>query len=100
MLQVRQNYLSAAISDISGYIHLMDTKVSIIMAAQGVIIAGLLSIYDNLIDAIELYHSILEKSVVLISVSGFIVFTILVYVYGLKTILPEQLQRIGRPHGF
>lgn len=25
LLQVRQNYLSAAISDISGYIHLMDT---------------------------------------------------------------------------
>lgn len=91
LLQVRQNYLSAAISDISGYIHLMDTKVSIIMAAQGVIIAGLLSIYDNLIDAIELYHSILEKSVVLISVSGFIVFTILVYVYGLKTIFARTV---------
>lgn len=46
--EVRKSYLLAAISDVSGNIQLMDTKVSIIMAAQGVIIAGLLSIYDNL----------------------------------------------------
>ena len=95
MLQVRQNYLSAAISDISGYIHLMDTKVSIIMAAQGVIIAGLLSIYDNLIDAIELYHSILEKSVVLISVSGFIVFTILVYAGRIQNGAEKYLEELN-----
>lgn len=35
--EVRKSYLLAAISDVSGNIQLMDTKVSIIMAAQGFI---------------------------------------------------------------
>ena len=71
--EVRKSYLLAAISDISGNIQLMDTKVSIIMAAQGVIIAGLLSIYDNLAKVAKYYDSVLEKSVCVITVLGFFI---------------------------
>ena len=74
--EVRKSYLLAAISDVSGNIQLMDTKVSIIMAAQGVIIAGLLSIYDNLAKVAKYYDSVLEKSVCVITVySGSVVKT-------------------------
>lgn len=84
--EVRKSYLLAAISDVSGNIQLMDTKVSIIMAAQGVIIAGLLSIYDNLAKVAKYYDSVLEKSVCVITVLGFFIFMTLVYVFGLRTI--------------
>lgn len=90
-VEVRQAYLMAAISDVSSYIHLMDTKVSIIMAAQGVIIAGGVSIYDDLIKSMKYYNSILEKTVLVTSVSGFAVFMILVYGFGLKTILARSV---------
>ena len=43
---MRQNFLSSAISDISAYIRLADTKVSIIMAAVVAILARLLTCYE------------------------------------------------------
>lgn len=44
---VKQNFLSSAISDISSYIHLSDTKVSILMAAIVAIIVGIVSIGEE-----------------------------------------------------
>lgn len=38
-----QSFLGNAIADISGYIRFLDTKVSIIMAALGVIIVGIIN---------------------------------------------------------
>ena len=43
--EVKQNFLSSAISDITSYIQLADTKVSIIMAAVVAILVGILTCY-------------------------------------------------------
>lgn len=45
-LEIKQSFLSSAISDISSYIHLIDTKVSIILGALVALIAGLLACYE------------------------------------------------------
>lgn len=44
--EIKQNFLSNAISDIASYIQLADTKVSIIMAAVVAILVGILSCYE------------------------------------------------------
>ena len=44
--EIKQAFLSSAISDISSYIQLSDTKVSIIMAASVALIVGLFSCYE------------------------------------------------------
>ena len=44
--EIKQNFLSSAISDISSYIQLADTKVSIIMAAVVAILVGILTSYE------------------------------------------------------
>ena len=44
--EIKQAFLSSAISDISGYIQLADTKVSIIMAATVALIVGLFACYE------------------------------------------------------
>ena len=44
--EIKQAFLSSAISDISGYIQLADTKVSIIMAAVVAFIVGLFACYE------------------------------------------------------
>ena len=43
--EIKQAFLSSAISDISAYIQLADTKVSIIMAAAVALIVGLFACY-------------------------------------------------------
>lgn len=45
-VEMKQSYLSNAISDISANIQLVDTKVSIIMAAIVAIIIGGLACYE------------------------------------------------------
>ena len=45
-VEIKQAFLSSAISDISTYIQLADTKVSIIMAAVVAIIAGVFSCHE------------------------------------------------------
>lgn len=44
--EIKQAFLSSAISDISAYIQLADTKVSIIMAAAVALIVGLFACYE------------------------------------------------------
>lgn len=51
-LEIKQSFLSSAISDVSSYIHLADTKVSIVMAAVVAILAGLASCYQPIASAI------------------------------------------------
>lgn len=45
-IEIKQSFLASAISDISTYIQLTDTKVSIIMAAVVAIIVGIASCYE------------------------------------------------------
>lgn len=49
----KQAFLSSAISDISTYIQMADTKVSIIMAAVVTIIVGVLSCHDILLEVLS-----------------------------------------------
>lgn len=52
-VEVKQAFLSSAISDISAYIQLADTKVSIIMAAVVAIVVGAFSCHDLIAKAIN-----------------------------------------------
>ena len=44
--EIKQNFLASAISDISTYIQLTDTKVSIIMGAVVAILVGIAACYE------------------------------------------------------
>lgn len=85
--EFKQAFLSAAISDISAYIQLTDTKVSIIMAAVVGILVGIASCYEPIY--------MLVKNIVPCSWIGviFIIFTllcvtstILVFVFGILSV--------------
>lgn len=49
--EMKQVFLSSAISDISSYIQLSDTKVSIIMGSMIALLAGLLACYEPIFEA-------------------------------------------------
>ena len=46
--EIKQAFLSNAISDISAYIQLADTKVSIVMATTVALIVGLFACYETI----------------------------------------------------
>lgn len=75
-----QNFLGSAISDISGYIKFSDTKVSIIMAAMGVIIAGIINCRNIIYTTYKLMPncSLLQLLFAVILVT-FLTATVLVY---------------------
>lgn len=52
-IEIKQVFLSSAISDISSYIQLSDTKVSIIMAAVVAFIAAVVSCYKPIFNALS-----------------------------------------------
>lgn len=52
-IETKQAFLSSAISDISSYIHLTDTKVSIIMAVMAAIIAAIATCYKEILENIS-----------------------------------------------
>lgn len=82
-----QNFLSSAISDISGYIKVFDTKVSIIMAALGVIISGIINCRQIIYDTYENIQTYSLLFVFFCIVALIFFFSIvLVYYWGLKTI--------------
>ena len=49
---LKQNFLSSAITDISAYIQLADTKVSIVMAAVVAILVGIVTCYEPILKMI------------------------------------------------
>lgn len=82
-----QSFLNSAINDISGYIIVFDTKVSIIMAALGVIISGIINCRQIIYDAyknLQTYSLLFVFCCVLIFI--FFLAIVLVYYWGLKTI--------------
>ena len=52
-IETKQAFMSSAISDISSYIQLTDTKVSIIMAVMAAIIAAIATCYKEILDNIS-----------------------------------------------
>ena len=85
--EVKQNFLSSAISDISAYIQLADTKVSIIMAAVVAILAGLLTCYEPIGKLISEITPCTWVGVVFIIMAGIgAISVIAVFLFGILTI--------------
>ena len=83
-----QSFLSSAIADISGYIKFSDTKVSIIMAALGVIIAGIINCREIVYDAYKSMSQCECKLLLFLGIASiFCVATIMVYYWGLHTLI-------------
>lgn len=85
--EIKQNFLASAITDISTYIQLTDTKVSIIMGAVVAILVGIAACYEpieRLVNNISpcSWNGVLLTILVII---GFIS-TILTFVFGLLTV--------------
>lgn len=86
-LESKQSFLSSAISDISSYIQLADTKVSIIMAAVVAIIMGGFSCYEPIEELIFLVKPCSWQGVSLIIATTVLVVSIIgVFAFGLLTI--------------
>lgn len=89
----KKNILLATISDLSGNLKLLDTKVSILIAAAGVIFGALISCRGNIFKAYN-YFSMIPylKYIFLILTICYIVSIVIFISYGLSTIMP----RIGK----
>ena len=85
--EIKQNFLASAISDISTYIQLTDTKVSIIMGAVVAILVGIAACYESIGSVVRKIIPCSWKGVLLIIliVLGFISM-ILVFAFGIMTV--------------
>ncbi len=85
--EIKQTFLSNAISDIAIYIQLADTKVSIIMGSLVALLAGILSCYESILQLISKIKpcSWLGTIIAIFTVWLFISF-IAVFVFGILTI--------------
>ena len=86
-VEFKQAFLSCAISDISSYIQLIDTKVSIIMAAIVAIIVGVFSCHELITGVIAQIFPCSWEGVSLIIFTILLVGNIVgVFVFGILTI--------------
>lgn len=86
-IEVKQSFLSSAISDISSYIQLADTKVSIIMAAVVAIIMGVFACYEPIKELISFVKPCSWKGVALLISTTVLALSIIgVFVFGILTI--------------
>ena len=92
--EMKQSFLASAITDISTYIQLADTKVSIIMGALVALIAGILACYDPIIKVVS---NVSPCSWVGISIVIFSVLclssVIAVFVLGILLLLKNNLEK-------
>ena len=86
-LEIKQSFLASAISDISTYIQLADTKVSIMMGAVVAILVGIAACYEPIGDVVNKITPRSWNGVLLsfFSVIG-LISTILVFIFGIMTI--------------
>lgn len=86
-IEIKQAFLSSAISDISSYIQLSDTKVSIIMAALVALVAVVVSCYEPVICVLVNIKPCSWLGVTLI-ILGLVLFMsfVAVFVFGMLTI--------------
>ena len=93
--EIKQAFLSSAISDISAYIQLADTKVSIIMAAAFALIVGLFACYEPIGKLIASVKPCSWQGVALLVLAALLaVSTISVFVFGILTIR-SHVSKIG-----
>ncbi|MBQ9742426.1 MAG: hypothetical protein IJV88_01970 [Ruminococcus sp.] len=84
---LKQNFLSNAITDISAYIQLADTKVSIVMAAVVAILVGIVTCYEPILKMIADIKPCSWIGVLFaISTLVMVVGIISVFVFGILTI--------------
>lgn len=92
-IEVKQSFFSSAISDISAHIQLVDTKVSIIMAAVVAIIMGGVACYELIENLISLVKPCSWQGVALIiSTTALVVSIAGVFVFGILTIRSHSLK--------
>ena len=85
--EVKQEFLSSAISDISIYIQLSDTKVSIIMGALVALIAGFLACYEPISQAFsKIKPCSWQGNIITIFALLHLISLIMVFVFGIITI--------------
>lgn len=85
--EIKQAFLASAISDISSYIHLSDTKVSIIMAAMVAFVAAVVSCYEPILSVVDKIKPCSWFGVVVVIFSTlFFISFVAVFVFGILTI--------------
>lgn len=86
-IEIKQNFLSSAICDISSYIQLSDTKVSIIMGAIVAILVGISACYEAFFTAMNKISSCGSLKLIFISLITIgLLSSILVFIFGIMTI--------------
>ena len=81
-------FLKAAISDLTGNLTLLDTKISIIMATVGVILGLVVACKSNILRAYYFYaNNYCLKSIFLLLSLAYAVTIIITFIYGIKCIL-------------
>lgn len=85
--EIKQTFLSSAISDISTYIQLSDTKTSIILGATVALVVGFFACYDPIFSAFSNVKpcSFLGVSIIIISLLN-LLSLIAVFLFGILTI--------------
>jgi len=82
------DFLKVAISDLTGNLTLLDTKISIIMATVGVILGLVVACKSNVLKAYYFYENIcIFKVVFMLLSAAYIVSIIFTFVYGIKCIM-------------
>ena len=82
------DFLKVAISDLTGNLTLLDTKISIIMATVGVILGLVVACKSNILKAYYFYEDIcIFKAIFLLLSATYIVSIIFTFVYGIKCIM-------------
>lgn len=82
-----QLFLNSAINDISGWVKFLDTKVSIIMAAVGIVISGVINCRETInrtYEQLQIYSLLQAFFCILVFI--FAIATFLVYFWGIQTI--------------
>ena len=82
------DFLKLAISDLTGNLALLDTKISIIMATVGVILGLVVACKSNILKAYYFYEDVcILKAFFLFLYATYIVSIIITFVYGIKCIM-------------
>lgn len=82
------DFLKAAISDLTGNLTLLDTKISLIMATVGVVLGLVVACKSNVLKAYHFYEDIcIFKAIFLLLSVAYIVGVIITFVYGIKCIM-------------
>lgn len=86
-----QTFLNSAIADISGYVKFLDTKVSIIMAALGVVIAGIINCRNLIMDTYNIVKVDETKCMILIAIVMSLLTSIFyVYFWKIRTLMAHN----------